>query len=460
MVNLRGRPRAWPCSRSTRAQKAWKVPTVISFAAGPASAATRSRISPAALLVKVTARMLAGSTPRESEVRDARGDHARLARAGAGQDEQRALGGRRPPRAATGSAPASSAASPWRARTWVVEGGAGSAKGAVVITRGADGSGPLRRPPRSARPSASTSARRNGGIGREGSRTKRPSSSRTAPMKTSSRHFSSGIENPSSVITTSSKGCGFPAISGGPAAALDHLARHVLEQAHLLRGEVRALEQRPPLRRRSRRCSPAAARRWRAGLRGAGPAWPRGRRGSRARGAPTGRSEGRNTSYAATITACERLSEGWSGCDGISARRPQRASSSRVSPDVSPPKTRAARSPGAMAATSSAASRTSRVGCSRSRFPLNAITVCAPATAAARSSNTCACSSTSWAPQAVRQHSTVRQSPGATRDNPSRPVLRIVRATAPTLAGTSGRTRTTRTERRGMATTCPPSPGG
>ncbi len=66
IVNRRGRPRAWPCSRSTRAQNAWKVPTVIAFARFPASCVTRSRISPAALLVKVTARMLAGSTPSDS----------------------------------------------------------------------------------------------------------------------------------------------------------------------------------------------------------------------------------------------------------------------------------------------------------------------------------------------------------------------------------------------------------
>jgi hypothetical protein len=35
------------------------------FARGPARWLTRSRISPAALLVKVTARMFAASTPRE-----------------------------------------------------------------------------------------------------------------------------------------------------------------------------------------------------------------------------------------------------------------------------------------------------------------------------------------------------------------------------------------------------------
>jgi hypothetical protein len=64
MVNLRGSPIDCPCSRRTRAQKAWNVPTVISFALGPASAATRSRISPAALLVNVMARMFEGSTPR------------------------------------------------------------------------------------------------------------------------------------------------------------------------------------------------------------------------------------------------------------------------------------------------------------------------------------------------------------------------------------------------------------
>ena len=65
IVNFFGRPSAWPWSRSTFAQKAWKVPTVMPFACAPARWLTRSRISPAALLVKVTARMFTGSTPRD-----------------------------------------------------------------------------------------------------------------------------------------------------------------------------------------------------------------------------------------------------------------------------------------------------------------------------------------------------------------------------------------------------------
>ena len=60
-------------------------------------------------------------------------------------------------------------------------------------------------------------------------------------------------------------------------------------------------------------------------------------------------------------------------------------------------------------------------------------------------SKTRASSSTSWAPQAVRQQSTVRKSPGATRSSPAAPVLRTTRAQAPTLADVSGRTSTTRT---------------
>ncbi len=65
MLNRLGRPRAWPCSRRTRAQKAWKVPAVTSRALSPARCRRRSFISPAALFVKVTARMLEGSTPSD-----------------------------------------------------------------------------------------------------------------------------------------------------------------------------------------------------------------------------------------------------------------------------------------------------------------------------------------------------------------------------------------------------------
>ena len=53
---------------------------------------TRSFISRAALLVKVTAKNLAGPRAAGGEdVRDARGQHARLAGAGAGQHQHRAV---------------------------------------------------------------------------------------------------------------------------------------------------------------------------------------------------------------------------------------------------------------------------------------------------------------------------------------------------------------------------------
>ena len=59
----------------------------------PSSASTRVRISSAALLVKVTARMRSGSArPLADEVGDAMGDDARLAGPCAGQDQQRAFG--------------------------------------------------------------------------------------------------------------------------------------------------------------------------------------------------------------------------------------------------------------------------------------------------------------------------------------------------------------------------------
>ena len=51
---------------------------------------TRSCISRAALLVKVTPRMWPGAIPRCDHVRDAEGNDPRLARAGAGKDQHRA----------------------------------------------------------------------------------------------------------------------------------------------------------------------------------------------------------------------------------------------------------------------------------------------------------------------------------------------------------------------------------
>ena len=61
--------------------------------AGPASWTTRSFISAAALLVKVTARMARAGTPLVKQVGDAVGDDPRLARARPGEHQQRPLGG-------------------------------------------------------------------------------------------------------------------------------------------------------------------------------------------------------------------------------------------------------------------------------------------------------------------------------------------------------------------------------
>ena len=58
----------------------------------PRSASTRERISAAALLVKVTARMRSGSeSALADEVRNSVSNDACLARAGARQDEKRTL---------------------------------------------------------------------------------------------------------------------------------------------------------------------------------------------------------------------------------------------------------------------------------------------------------------------------------------------------------------------------------
>ena len=76
-------------SASSRAQRAWNVPTQTPESG--ASAATRARISPAALLVNVRARMFLPGDPLPHQVGDPPGDHPRLARARAGQDEQGAV---------------------------------------------------------------------------------------------------------------------------------------------------------------------------------------------------------------------------------------------------------------------------------------------------------------------------------------------------------------------------------
>ena len=73
-----------------RAQAEWKVITHIARARAPTSASTRSRISCAALLVKVIARISPGARPAGAhQVRDPVGEHAGLARPGAGEDQQR-----------------------------------------------------------------------------------------------------------------------------------------------------------------------------------------------------------------------------------------------------------------------------------------------------------------------------------------------------------------------------------
>ena len=71
------------------------------------SAATRSRISRAALLVKVTARIWLGpGAAGQQDMGEPRGQHAGLAGAGAGQHQHRAVDRLAPPRAAASFSPA------------------------------------------------------------------------------------------------------------------------------------------------------------------------------------------------------------------------------------------------------------------------------------------------------------------------------------------------------------------
>ena len=81
--------------RNMRTQKEWKVEmTGLAMLSPPTSFSTRSPISAAALLVKVIARIDSGHHAFVlDQVRDAIGDDARLAAAGAGKDEHRAFGG-------------------------------------------------------------------------------------------------------------------------------------------------------------------------------------------------------------------------------------------------------------------------------------------------------------------------------------------------------------------------------
>ncbi len=57
MEKVERRPIVDASRRRIRTQALWKVLTHITFARGPTSEATRSRISPAALLVNVIARI-------------------------------------------------------------------------------------------------------------------------------------------------------------------------------------------------------------------------------------------------------------------------------------------------------------------------------------------------------------------------------------------------------------------
>ena len=73
-----------------RAAIAWKVPSHTPSAARPIIASSRSRISRAALLVKVTASSSEGNARRGREdMREPRRQHPRLAGAGAGQHQDR-----------------------------------------------------------------------------------------------------------------------------------------------------------------------------------------------------------------------------------------------------------------------------------------------------------------------------------------------------------------------------------
>src|SRR3989442_4679399 len=64
MVKWDPKRRGAASRRGRRAESAWKVPIHNPRGSAPSSAATRARISPAALLVKVTAKIRCGSTPR------------------------------------------------------------------------------------------------------------------------------------------------------------------------------------------------------------------------------------------------------------------------------------------------------------------------------------------------------------------------------------------------------------
>ena len=82
-----------PSRRSMRTHMEWNVPTHRSRAGAPTMRSRRDFISPAALFVNVTARMRSGATLQLLEqVGDAVREHPRLAAAGAGENQNRAIG--------------------------------------------------------------------------------------------------------------------------------------------------------------------------------------------------------------------------------------------------------------------------------------------------------------------------------------------------------------------------------
>ena len=85
------RPITPPSWRSMRTPKAWKVQINTSLAALPIRLLARSRISAAALLVKVIAAMRFGRKPSLNEAADLVRDDARLARARTRQHQTRTV---------------------------------------------------------------------------------------------------------------------------------------------------------------------------------------------------------------------------------------------------------------------------------------------------------------------------------------------------------------------------------
>ena len=150
---------------------------------------------------------------------------------------------------------------------------------------------------------------------------------------------------------------------------LPHLARHVLEQRDLLRREVGPLEERAPV------LEVAVGVRLGQRTDGEGPSRsssssapsPRAWRAPRPAAAPRRRAEdlvGRDRGRVREVAA--RAGPGWRGCGARGRRAPARRC---VRPVVSGPKTSAAPSSGASAATSAAISRTSRAGPRRAPCP-------------------------------------------------------------------------------------------